>query len=393
MPARQAAATPHVPVLDIAAVLTMLAVFSLTTGYTYPAVAFNLEARGFSASLIGAQAALAGAGILAGSLATPHLAARFGAWRMAVIGLYGTVAIVAAFGLVESLPVWFVLRFALGAMVAILFIVSETWINLLAPDAMRGRIVSIYAATNAGLFAVGPMLVPLIGYSGLSSFGVMALVVACMGIALIRLRHVEGPMETAPFGLSLSVMAAIPVLLAAVAAFGFLDGAALSLWVVFAFDRGLSEPDAALSLSAMIIGNVVLQFPIGWLADRMSRRLLLALLAAGGFVGAALLPFVPLTSWWGIAYLVVWGAVAFGVYTLSLTLIGQHLMGIRLVAATAGFGIAWGAGALAGPWIAGTAMDLFGPGTLPFVIAAVYLALTLATLAMSPVRQSLGRLG
>src|ERR1700722_10937274 len=38
---------------DLAAVLALLAVFSLTTGYTYPAIAFNMEARGYFAALIG----------------------------------------------------------------------------------------------------------------------------------------------------------------------------------------------------------------------------------------------------------------------------------------------------------------------------------------------------
>jgi hypothetical protein len=121
------------------------------------------------------------------------------------------------------------------------------------------------------MFALGPLLVPFVG-CGLSSFGVMACVVGIMGLALIRLRSIAQPLEPAPFTVSLRVVTAIPVLLLAVLAFGFLDGATLALWVVYALDRGLEETMAALTLSAIIMGNVVLQFPIGWLADQMSRR-------------------------------------------------------------------------------------------------------------------------
>ena len=373
---------------DLVAVLALLAVFSLTTGYSYPAIAFNMDARGYSAGLIGAQAACAGLGILATAALMPLLAQRFGTWRLALVALYGTVAAITAFGLTENLALWFLLRFVLGAMVSILFVVSEIWINQLTPDALRGRIIGTYAATNAGMFAVGPLLVPVIGYSGLSSFGVMAAIVGVMGLSLIRLRSIARPLEPARFAASLQVVVAIPVLLFAVIAFGFFDGATLALWVVYAFHHGLGETSAALSLSAIIMGNIVLQFPIGWLADRMNRRHLLAVLAAAAFCGAVFLPLVELGSWWSLLYLVIWGAAAFGVYTLSLTLIGQHLMDIQLVAATAAFGMAGGVGALAGSWATGFLMDVFGPLMLPMTVALVYGLLAVAALVVPPIRQS-----
>ena len=373
---------------DLVAVLALLAVFSLTTGYSYPAIAFNMDARGYSAGLIGAQAACAGLGILTTAALMPLLAQRFGTWRLALVALYGTVAAIIAFGLTENLALWFLLRFVLGAMVSILFVVSEIWINQLTPDALRGRIIGTYAATNAGMFAVGPLLVPVIGYSGLSSFGVMAATVGVMGLSLIRLRSIARPLEPARFAASLQVVVAIPVLLFAVIAFGFFDGATLALWVVYAFHHGLGETSAALSLSAIIMGNIVLQFPIGWLADRMNRRHLLAVLAAAAFCGAVCLPLVELESWWSLLYLVIWGAAAFGVYTLSLTLIGQHLMDIQLVAATAAFGMAGGVGALAGSWATGFLMDVFGPLMLPMTVALVYGLLAVAALVVPPIRQS-----
>jgi MFS family permease len=272
--------------IEIAAALALLAMFSLTTGYSYPAITFNMEARGYSAGLIEAQAACAGLGILTSAALMPLLAQRFGTWRLAFVGLYGTVAAIISFGLTENLALWFLLRFVLGAMVSILFVVSEIWINQLTPDALRGRVIGVYAAANAGMFAVGPLLVPVIGYSGLSAFGVTAATVAVMGLSLIRLLSFARPLEPAPFVASLQVVAAIPVLLFAVIAFGFFDGTTLALWVVYAFHHGSGEASAALSLSAMIMGSVVLQFPIGWLADRMSRRRLLAILAAIVFCGA-----------------------------------------------------------------------------------------------------------
>jgi hypothetical protein len=63
-------------------------------------------------------------------------------------------------------------------------------------------------------------------------------------------------------------------------------------------------------------------------------------------------------------------------------------MGVRLVAATAAFGIASGIGALAGPWATGFLMDAFGPLMLPMTVALVYGLLTVAALVIPPIRQS-----
>jgi MFS family permease len=62
--------------------------------------------------------------------------------------------------------------------------------------------------------------------------------------------------------------------------------------------EGLSVRDISIFIGAMYVGGLVLQYPIGWLSDRMDRRLLIlgcrpgaaAMLIAG--VGAALLMLV-----------------------------------------------------------------------------------------------------
>jgi MFS family permease len=180
-------------------------------------------------------------------------------------------------------------------------------------------------------------------------------------------------------------VAIIPLPLLAVVAVGDFDGGTRARWVPNAFAQGRGEAAAALSLSAGIMGNLLLQFPIGWLADRMDRRRLFAALAAATCVGAALLPLVDLASVWGLLCLLVWGAAAFGLYTLSLILIGQHLTGMRLMAATAAFAVAWGLGGLVGPWVTGLLMDGFGPAMLAAALAAVYGLLTLAALTIAPI--------
>jgi hypothetical protein len=52
----------------------------------------------------------------------------------------------------------------------------------------------------------------------------------------------------------------------------------------------------------------------------------------------------------------------------------------------------WGAGLMIGPVVAGSAMALLGDVGLPLVAAAAYAILTIAALALPPIRASLKRL-
>ncbi len=377
------------PLPALAAVMAVIGAFALSMGYTYPAIALNMEERGIPTVTIGLLAALQGVGVLVCAVSLPWLTARLGAWRIAVWSLVGTALTITVLGLTENLVVWGLLRFLLGVGANALFVICEVWINVLAPERLRGRVIGAYTTVISGLFAIGPLLVPVLGYHGVGAFGTVAAIYLVMGAPVLWLKSAVPPMERVAFRELPRVMLAIPVVLLAVATFSFFDSATLALWVVYAFDRGLTETATVVTLAVLVTGNVILQYPIGWLADRMNRRALLALLAGATFAGAVALPALPLSHPLTYVFLFFWGATAFGVYTLAVTLIGQHLTGIRLVAANSAFGVMWGIGALAGPWITGAAMEAQGHIGLPVTFAVVYGALTIAALSLPPIRAAL----
>eukprot|EP00494_Astrolonche_serrata_P025094 UN25355 len=120
------------------------------------------------------------------------------------------------------------------------------------------------------------------------------------------------------------------MLLAAVGAFSIFDAATLSLLPVYGIQTGLSLSTAATALTFLIVGNIVLQFPLGWLADRYPHRRILmgcALITGGGLL---VLPMV-MNSVWMWPTLVIVGATGYGVYTVSLTSLGDRFQGQELV--------------------------------------------------------------
>jgi MFS family permease len=167
-----------------------------------------------------------------------------------------------------------------------------------------------------------------------------------------------------------------PMLLACVFAFAIFDAATLSLLPVYGIRNGLDISTAALVLTALIVGNTILQFPIGWLADKYPHRLVLAGCALVTVIMLGTLPLVIATPlMWPV--LILAGACGYGIYTVSLTSLGSRFQGVELINGAAAFAVMWGIGALIGSISGGWAMELFGPHGLPVHLMGVFLLLAL----------------
>ena len=167
--------------------------------------------------------------------------------------------------------------------------------------------------------------------------------------------------------------------MACVAAFSILDAATLALMPVYGIYNGLDVVTSANMLTALIVGNAVLQLPVGWLADRFEHRLVLAGCAFTTTVMLLILPFV-VGSFWMWPVLVIAGTTGYGVYTVSLTSLGDRFSGTELVNGTSAFAVMWGIGALFGSVSAGGVMKLTGSHGLPVSLGLVYLALMIGLL-------------
>ncbi len=184
-------------------------------------------------------------------------------------------------------------------------------------------------------------------------------------------------MESGGFG---SVVLLAPVALLAALASGLGEQVAFSFLPIFALEAGLSAQTGATWLSAFVIGNLVLQWPIGWMADHLDRR---AVLAACALSSAALVASITALDPHGIGtmgVLVLWGGISFGIYTVGLAVLGQRFNGGDIARANAAFTIVYTLGGLVGRPIAGGAMDMMGRSGLTLTLAFFYAIAGLAAL-------------
>lgn len=73
---------------------------------------------------------------------------------------------------------------------------------------------------------------------------------------------------------------------------------------------------------------------------------------------------------WNLLYMLVFGAILRGVYTIALVVIGERFKGADLAAASALFGVMWGAGTVVGPQLGGFAYDQILHG-VPLALAVL----------------------
>ncbi len=362
----------------LAAVIACMAVYGVTVGFTTPVLSLLLETRGVGRTLIGLNAVMPSIALMLIAPFVPGLVLRFGMRRFLAGCLAGDLALVLLLPVFDSLAAWFVLRLAMGATLGGLFVAAETWINAVAEDGTRGRTIAVYNTVFYAVGALGPALVAVSGIEGWTPF-LLAAALILLAAAPLAWAVNEGSLaqrDAPSFGLAGFVRAA-PLVSTAVALFAVVEFTLVSLLPVYGVRSGLAPGAAALLLTAIGLGRVALQLPIGWLADRTRAAPVLIGCIASTCLGALALPWAVGAGMAGNALLFVWGGIAGGIYTVAMTMVGARYRGTDLATANAAFGVLWGMGGIAGPAAGGVAMDLWDPHGLPAMLVIACGAATL----------------
>ncbi|MGC1522175.1 MAG: MFS transporter [Steroidobacteraceae bacterium] len=376
--------------------LTLAAVFSsclgvgLIFGFQPPLIALALSRLGYSSSAIGAVTAASLIAVMLCGPYYPRVIVRLGLKRCVVAGTVFAAAILLLMPLHPSAPFWLALRFIAGCALGLVWIASEIWMNNAAGAESRGTVMGIYGTVFSLGIVAGPVLLEFTGTEGARPFAIGA---ACLILTLIPmgvLRQVTGAaQEFSPLrGLAGALKVAPIVILAAFVA-GLVESADLTLLPLFGLHSGLDERAALLLVAVFMAGNVVLQVPIGLLADRYGRRTLLGVCAVTSCIGPLLLQRclgAPLLLW---PLLFVWGGTLYAFYSQGVALLGEEFAVENLASANTLFVMVYCLGGVIGPSAGGMAMDLWPNRGLPVLLSGAA-SLMLAGLAFVGLRRRRG---
>ena len=363
---------------ELAPIMVTSTLVGMTISLAIPLLSMVLERAGVDPFTIGLNTAAGGLGIFVVAPFIGRLVAGLGVVGCFRAGLAVTAACMLIFPLWVDATFWFFVRLLFGAAAGLMFVLSEAAVNAMTPEAIRGRVLGVYATLFSLGFASGPLVLALAGSEGWTPFILGSALFALGMVPAGMLRGVESRMAAEPGGGThrlADTWRVAPLAMLGVFVYATLEAAQFALLPVYALSRGLSEGMAAGLLSIWLSGNILLQYPLGWLADRWRRQRVMALCVAVAVVGQLLVPLVfatPALLW---PLLVLLGGVMGGLYTLSLVLVGEQFRGADLTQANTAFVMTFQLGAIAGPPFTGAAMRELGVASFPLALLVPLLVL------------------
>ena len=368
--------TPRQRMLSVGAVILSTVGVGVSYGIGYPVTSLTFKEWGSPSWLTGLAGSMPALAILLCLPFFPRLVARLNTVGAMALGC-ALVGI--SFLLMPVFPspeAWLALRFIMGAGLALPWLVGETWINTVATDKNRGRLLALYAIALFSGFVVGPYMLQWVGIEGWMPFliGAAGIFLAVFPlVAAIRLApKMPAHPQTGVFGaLKLAPIAMIGGLVG-----GFIELGNVSMLPVYSVAIGTTEEQALQIVTMFMLGGLALILPIGYLADKLSAR---TMLISVGLIFAAAAASVPFADDLSVvtALVFVMGGIGVGFYALSLTYIGQTVRVADLAVANAAFLITYQLGAMAAPTMIGVAMEASYPdGYIVVMVGAALLGVS-----------------
>ncbi len=333
--------------------------------------------EGFSTSEMSVVMSAYFMGFLGGSRLTPPLIQRVGHVRVfAALGSFISAVLILYPAITEPWA-WIVLRVIIGFCFCGVYVTAESWLNDQATNRTRGMLLSTYMIVQmAGI--VSAQYVILFGDpSGFVLFIVPSVLVS-IAFAPILLTVAPSPAfgTAQPMGL-VRLFRTSPTGCVGMFLTGGVYSAMFGMSAVYGTLKGLGVAQISTFVASFYVGGLILQFPIGWISDRVDRRRLILIVSALGALSAAL----AVVFSGSFAALLIGGFMVGGLanplYALLLAYTNDYLEPHDMAGASGGLLFINGVGAVLGPLALGAAMEVVGPRGFFSVIAVLLASLAI----------------
>ncbi|MCA2007263.1 MFS transporter [Tritonibacter mobilis] len=318
-------------------------------------------------------------GLLLGSWVAPGMIRRVGHVRVfaALASLISAVMVI-----YPALPnpyIWMLGRLIVGFCFSGVYVTAESWLNNAADNENRGKALSLYMIVmTLGLVAAQGFI--LIGDpAGYLPF-VIASIAVSISFAPILLSISPTPaFDTAKRMTLRELMQASPLGCVGMFLIGGVFSAQFGMSAVYATEAGLKLHQVSLFAASFYVGALFMQFPLGFLSDRMDRRVLIMFVA--GIAGVTSVMAMMLSGSFILLLIAAFtiGGLINPLYSLLLAHTNDFLDHDDMASASGGLIFINGLGACSGPVIIGWLMsdDIFGPNGF-FLFMAVLLGVLVA---------------
>jgi MFS family permease len=362
------------------ALLLGVVLIMLGNGMHFTLIGLRGGIEGFSSTELAIVTSGYFLGFLSGARLTPLMIQRVGHVRVfAALGSFMSAALIALPLLTEPWA-WTVLRILVGFSMSGIYVAAESWLNAAATNETRGKVLSAYMIAQT-LGIIGAQGLLTLGDAGTSVLFIVASILVSVSFAPILLSAAPVPVVEVARPMPLrELFKGSPLGTVGIFLLGSVYATQSGMGAVFGTQIGLTATQIALFVAMLFAGALVLQYPIGWLSDRMDRRRLIFGLAVLGAV-SCVLGWVTGGGLWPLMIAAFFaGGVTTPLYALLLAYTNDALPASDMPAASGGLVFTFGLGAIAGPLAAGWAMQTLDPQAFWLVLGVTFLAIGLYAL-------------
>lgn len=243
-------------------------------------------------------------------------------------------------------------------------------------NATRGRAMGVYRVVDITGSLAAQLIIAVLPPAEYLSYTILALL-TCSALFPLVLTRAEAPETGAAPRLrprlawTRSPLAAVGVVVA-----GITGAAFRMVGPLYGIAVGLPADVIALFLAAYVLGGAVAQLPVGWLADRHDRRVVLIWLSVASVAACGLTVAAgqagPAAVFLAAGF---FGFTTFPIYSVSTAHAHDFAEPLERVELSAALMFLYGVGAIASPVIASVLIARFGPPGMFAFIAAAHVAL------------------
>ena len=348
----------------------LLATWGLFTGLT-----FLLISAGSYSTLLGIRAELENLPtLISGGITTAYYAGfLIGSWySLRALKSVGHIRVYAALasllsastivtGLFDSPILWIIMRISTGFCFAGLYVVAESWLNGLAENHFRGRLLAIYNVVTIGAYGAGQLLVFNFDARNVSGYAFAAIVASLAVIPVAISEQAATPEIDNHTHITMRELARIvPTGAGTILLVGLAHGGMLGMAVIHATRDGLSVGRVGILIAALQLGGMAFTWPISSASDDIDRRIIGLLCCIAVIALGAVMLLQSTNSNSTILLLFAIGGFSFPLYAVGGAYTNDWVSPEQMGAAASQLVTLYGFGAMIGPLVAAPFLDIIG---------------------------------
>lgn len=367
--------SPRLLAMALAPLLGLF-IIALGNGFLSSLTTLRLGSAGESATMIGIVSSAYFIGLTLRAIFNDRLILRIGHIRAYTSFASLIAATILLQGLFYDTTWWFALRLINGWAAVGVFLVIESWLLLAGDPKIRGRLLALYmiAFYGAGVLAQAT-LGEVTGWGETAPFMVAGMLATLSVLPIVILPRVSPLLDQVEPLKPRQLLGIAPTGLVGCFGSGVAIAGIYALLPLYLQRIGLDVGEVGNMMAWVILGAMLLQYPVGRWSDRKDRQSVLVALAAMCTVLSVVIVLLPAESQWLPAMLFLLGGGVFALYPVAVSSAADRAPADALVPMIQGLLLINSLGSSMAPLAISPVMNVYGETGLFWAFAVINLAM------------------